>query len=91
MSANISAASSLTDVGKRVQRGLGERYSDELGLGAVDEMAENPATAVDALSVAPGAAETATPATRDAGDQDAGAHRQTADAAPTSTMVPTAS
>ena len=69
-------------VGKGIQRCLGEGHSNELGLGAIDKMAENPATAGDALSEAPGATETATPATRDARDQDPGADTQTADAVP---------
>ena len=56
MSASISAASSLTPLRQRVQRRVGERDPHELGLGAVDEVAEDPAAAAEALSVAARAA-----------------------------------
>ena len=69
------------EVGKRIQRRLGKRHSDKLGLGAIHEMAENPTTAGDALSIAPGTTEPATTATRDARDQNTVASTQAADAA----------
>ena len=52
--------------GDRIRGVVGERHPHELGLRAVDEVAEDPATAADALPVAGFAAEAARAARRDA-------------------------
>ncbi|EME65435.1 dehydrogenase [Rhodococcus ruber BKS 20-38] len=57
-------------LGHTVGRVVGERHSHEFGLGAVDEMAEDPATAAEALAVAALAAEAAAAARGDARDED---------------------
>ena len=44
-------------LGHRVRRRVGEGYANQFGLGAVDEVAEDPAAAAEALSVATLAAE----------------------------------
>jgi hypothetical protein len=53
-------------LGKLVQRSLRERRADVLGLRSVDEVAEDPATAAEALTVTADAAVAATPAGGDA-------------------------
>ena len=69
MSASISICSSVTPGGHRVGRGVGERDPDVLGLGAVDQVAEDPAAAAEALAVAALAAEPARAAGGDARDE----------------------
>ena len=49
---------------------VGERHSGELGLNAVDQMTEDPAPAVQALTELRRTAIAATAACRDAGEQD---------------------
>src|SRR5271157_5171064 len=51
-------------------RGVGEGDADVLRLGAVDQVAENPPTAPEALAVAGLTAEAAPSAGRDARDED---------------------
>ena len=50
-SARKIACSSVTSGGHRVQRGVGVGDADRLGLGAVDQVAEDPADAADGLAV----------------------------------------
>ena len=69
MSASSSACSSGHCVGQGVRARVGERDPDVLGLGAVDQVAEDPAAAALALAVAALAAEAAASAGADAGDQ----------------------
>ena len=45
------ACSFVTSAGDRVQRGVGVRHPDGLGLGAVDQVAEDPADPADGLAV----------------------------------------
>ena len=79
-----------------VERVVGERDADQLGLGAVDEVAEDPADARralvgEAVRRVAAAAVGADAAGADAGDDHAVADRVVADAEPTSTTVPTPS
>ena len=66
MSATISTCSSVTPVGNRVRRRVGERHPHELGLRAVDQVAEDPTATTDAQPVVTFAAEPARAARRDA-------------------------
>jgi len=61
-------------VGKLVERRLRERDANELGLGAVDQVPEDPTAAAPALSVAAGPAVAAPAAGRDARDENPGAN-----------------
>jgi hypothetical protein len=65
-----------------VQRPLRERYADVLGLRAVNEVAEDPATSAEALPVAADPAVAAPPARGDAGHQHSVARRNRADRRP---------
>src|SRR5690606_1070425 len=60
-----------------VRRGVGERHADVLRLDTVDAVAEEPTSAPEALAVLAGPAERASPAGRDAGDEDSIARRET--------------
>ena len=66
MSASIRSSSSVHPRRRRVGRGVGERDTDVLGLGAVDLVTEDPAAAAEALAVAALAAEAAGAARGDA-------------------------
>jgi hypothetical protein len=64
-------APSLTPSGHRVRRRVSERDAHVLGLRPVDQVAEDPAAATQALPVAPLTAEAARAASGDAGDEHA--------------------
>ena len=67
----------MTPAGHLVGRHVGERHADVFGLGAVDEVAEDPAATAEALAVATLAAEAARPARGDARHEDAVADAET--------------
>ena len=71
----------VADAGRdRVGRQVGERHADELGLGAVDLVAEDPAATTEALTGVAVAAVLAGPACGDARDEHAVADLDAADA-----------
>ncbi len=62
--------------------GVGKRHPDQLGLGAVDPVPEDPTATPEALAVTGLPAEPAGPARRDAGHEDPVADRDVAHRAP---------
>src|SRR6185295_3136505 len=78
-------------VGNVEHRVVRVQHADELGLGAVDLVAENPAAALQALPVARLAAVLAGSARADAGDEDTVAGEKRRTPSPASQTVPTAS
>ena len=76
MSARNSTCSSVNSSGHLVDGRIGERDPRELGLQAIDQVAEDPAAAARAEAVARLLAEATAPARGDAGDEHAVAGRE---------------